>query len=771
MLIMDQALDQPSGERVGWLRDRCGDNQLLFLRTLALLDADSGRTVLATGGAGKDSFDPDEAAPPEKIGAYRISELIGRGGMGAVYLGERDAGDFEHRVAIKVIRAGAMRISLAERFGRERQILASLNHPNIARLFDGGYMDDGSPYIVMEYVDGDPVLEWADANHLDKLARLSLFASICSAIGHAHQNLIVHRDITPSNVLVTHDGVVKLIDFGIAKPHDISAAAEPSEGGSATIASMSFTPGYAAPERRQGAAANTLSDIYSLGRLLADLFDNPDQELRSIIDQASAADPADRYPSIDALVDDIDNYIANRPVEAMPGGARYRFRKFLHRRQLAVTLGTLAVSGLAFALVVTLVQYNRAERALADANARFTQARTLSNSLIFDVYDSFDKVAGTLEPRKSLADLVQTYVDALALDETAPEDVLFEIGTIQFRLSDLYGGIGVANFGDLETSGEMLANAEVSFKRALAASPQNAEALAELVMVKRMQTMQMLNYEGDAEAALALNAETTALAEKGLAMENADERPFLRHLWSARTDLLQILMAEERLEDATRFLDEWLPTLTPDMYERLGGGEEMGAYLQSQQAEILNDLGRGKEAAEAANKAIAYREAMLEAEPENYYQLTQLMVGYSKLAHAYRNMEAGPEAVAAAQRSVALARQIAEADPEDAGGVEGLARMLIALARAFQLAGDIDQALAAIEESVALSRSLIAQHPDDRFYDQIAFDGLIVKAQLLASGEASGSACAVVDEAVALMASDSAEADVPPDLQQLCPPN
>ncbi|WP_143435251.1 serine/threonine-protein kinase, partial [Henriciella aquimarina] len=636
LAIFDEALDVPEARLAEWLEARCEGNAALKARVLQLLEADSGKTdVLRTGGAGQDGR---EEPAPERAGAYRITGLIGQGGMGAVYLGERDSGDFDHRVAIKVIRPGALRASLIERFTHERQILASLNHPNIARLFDGGYLDDGSPYIVMEYVDGEPLLDWARANHLGQAARLGLFREICAAISHAHQNLIVHRDITPSNVLVTRDGQVKVIDFGIAKPHDISAPAETGGSGSATLASLSFTPGYAAPERAKGAPANTLSDIYSLGKLLAELVPahESDRDLAAIVAKATAPAPARRYPSVDALADDLANYRSDRPVEARGGGRGYRFAKYLKRQRVAVTIGSLAVLGLMGALIVTLVQYNRAETALASANARFDEARQLSRSLIFDVYDSFEEVAGTLEPRRALAGLVRDYIDDLALDETAPEDVLFEVGTMQLRLSNLYGGVGIANFGETDTSMELLDEAESSLRLALDKAPGNSAALAELIMVKRMQTMEALNYTSDPDTALKHNGEAMALAEQGLAMPGVEERPFLRHLWSVRTDLMQILFAQDRYEEANQRLADWRAALTPQMYERLGGGEEMGAYMASQQAEVLNELERWPAAAEAAEDAIAYREAQLETTPDNYYQLTQLMVALGEQSMALR---------------------------------------------------------------------------------------------------------------------------------------
>ena len=240
--LFAEALDQPSDTRIEWVSGQTPDNPALRARVLKLLEADgSANMSLKTGGA---SADAAELPLPERIGAYRITGLIGQGGMGAVYEGERDVGDFTHRAAIKVIRPGVLSETLIGRFRRERQILADLSHASIARLLDGGELEDGSPYIIMEFIDGQPITVWADEQALGITARLALFSDTCGAVRHAHQNLIVHRDITPSNVLVTHDGVVKLIDFGIAKPNDISGATEP---GSSSLASLSFTPGFAAP--------------------------------------------------------------------------------------------------------------------------------------------------------------------------------------------------------------------------------------------------------------------------------------------------------------------------------------------------------------------------------------------------------------------------------------------------------------------------------------------------------------------------------------------
>ncbi len=731
MALLSEALEQPAPARAAWVRARCGDDEALIARVLALLEADAtGGGGLQTGGAGRDA---GGEPMPERAGAYRITGLIGHGGMGAVYEGVRDSGDFNHKVAIKIIRPGVLSNTLIARFEHERQILADLNHPNIARLMDGGEMPDGSPYIVMEHIDGEPITDWADAASLSIDDRVWLFSDVCAAVRHAHQNLIVHRDITPSNVLVTGSGVVKLIDFGIAKPQ---TSDEPWQDEAApsgkSLASLSFTPGYAAPERAKGAQANILSDVYSLGKLLETLVitHKPGTDIEAIIAQASAYEPAARYTSVDALLDDLGNLRSGQPVAARKGGAGYRFAKFFKRRKLAVTLGTAAIAGLVGALGITLFQYTRAETALTHANARFEQARGLSRSLIFDVYDSFDNVAGTLEPRKSLANLVRAYVDELAKDPNAPDDILYDIGVQKLRLADLYGGIGIAHLGDTDSSFTLLQEAEAALEKLLARDPDNTAALGELVMTKRMLTMQNLNYKLDTKTAASANRQVLELAEAGAARGDENAQTLLRHLWSGRTDKLQIMIADETYEPALENVRLWRSELDEDMFERLGGGEEMATYLAAQEAELLLSLDRPGEAIAPLEYAETYRTTQLQATPGSYYQMTQLMTIYADMSSAYRAIGDSAQTVDYAEKAVRMARDIAATDPTDAGGPEGIAVMLQRLARAQAMAGNSDRAIAAADEAIALSQAQIEAFADNPFYLKNLFFALSTKAQI-----------------------------------------
>jgi len=273
---------------------------------------------------------PLESHPeiPRRVGAYRIERLVGEGGMGAVFEGVREEGDFDLRVAIKVIKPGLLSGSLIERFERERQVLAGLNHFGIARLFDGGELDNGSPYFVMEYIEGAPITRWCEEQQLGLRERLTLFQDVCAILHHAHQNLIIHYDITPSNVMVNKEGFVKLIDFGIAKPKGNEEL--DADGRTSSLDSLTFTPGFAGPERAIGAAPTVLSDVFSLGKLLEVLVKDTSKngsevaDLDAIITKATELKPDNRYSSVDALNAEISAFLGHRPVAARHGGALYQ---------------------------------------------------------------------------------------------------------------------------------------------------------------------------------------------------------------------------------------------------------------------------------------------------------------------------------------------------------------------------------------------------------------------------------------------------------------
>lgn len=714
LALVSEAFEQTSSDRLDWLKAQTGADTALFDRVVSLLNADgSAGGVLRTGGANRDM---GEMPAPERAGSYKIGDLIGRGGMGAVYRGERDTGDFQQTAAIKVIRPGVLSESLIARFERERQILADLTHPNIARLLDGGALEDGSPYFVMEYVDGKPVTDWADERNLDVTDRVWLFRDVCAAVRHAHQNLIVHRDITPSNVLVTQSGTVKLIDFGIAKPQaDDDLVAEHASSESKSLASLSFTPGYGAPERAEGAPSNTLSDVYSLGKLLESLLngETANADLQAIIAKASANTPQDRYPSVDALIEDLSNERSGYPVDARGSGSSYRFAKFLRRNAVAVSVGVVAFLGLASALGVTAYQYNRAETALAGANARFEQARSLSKTVIVDVYDAIEQIPGTLEARQNLAGIVKDYVAELASDPNAPDDVLLDVAIQNTRLSDLYGGLGVANFGDTETSYSLLLEAEQALDTLLDRTPDAVAVIDEMAWVKRLKANQELSYQLDVASARKTNEEGLALVERGMPLPGADETRLYFRLWNSRTDRVKILMYENDYETAIAEAKRFRQELAASTYdEEPQRRNSRLAYFSRLEGEAYTDTQNWADAVEPLEFSIANYSTILESDASSYYYNLQKMTSLGPLVMAHLQLGNGPEALDRGREAVRIAQTLRDGDPKDASGRGYVATQLEMLGRVEAEFGDTTAALIATEEALDIRRSVMADFPD-----------------------------------------------------------
>lgn len=328
---------------------------------------------------------PRAEPPPAgaRVGLYRLCHPLGSGGMGLVYLAVRDDGSFQKRVAIKVLR-GASEPALLQRFRIERQILAALDHPNVVRLHDGGHTEDGSPYLVMEYVQGLPIDEYCQRHDLPTAERLRLFQAVCSAVHCAHQNLVVHGDIKPGNILVTPEGVPKLLDFGAARflnPELGAGATEPSEQ-----RLRLFTPEFASPEQLQGEGLSVASDVYSLGLLLyalltgqrpyllngrspvpqrlgTDGLPQPSEgagaprrlrgELDSIVRMATRKDARQRYDSVQHFADDVGHHLAQRPVQARPATLGYRAGKLLRRNAGLTAMAIVALFSLCIAAAAT----------------------------------------------------------------------------------------------------------------------------------------------------------------------------------------------------------------------------------------------------------------------------------------------------------------------------------------------------------------------------------------------------------------------------------
>lgn len=376
--------------------------------------------------------------PGTMLGAWRITRLAGEGGMGLVYEAERADGSFERRVALKVTSGPATSASL-ERFLAERRILAGLEHPNIAQLLDAGITDEGEPWFAMEYVDGEPLHHWCVRHQAGAREIVRLFRQVTAAVSHAHRRLVIHRDLKPSNLLVTAGGTVKLVDFGIAEPE--------AAGGPGGVSSRALTPAYASPEQRRGEGASVAGDVYSLGVVLGELLTGrrPGDvgggeaalpgDLGLIVAKALRADPADRYPSVEALDADLGAWLDGMPVAAHPDLWSYRARRFVGRHPVAV-FTTVAVALLLLGLTaVAQVQATRAKREAARAE----QVATFLIGLLEFPYP-FDS-AGKAVSMRAMLDAGRRQADSLIETDHPPEpDILESLA------------LGYSGLADYETS-------------------------------------------------------------------------------------------------------------------------------------------------------------------------------------------------------------------------------------------------------------------------------------------------------------------------------
>jgi tetratricopeptide (TPR) repeat protein len=421
----------------------------------------------------------------------------------------------------------------------------------------------------------------------------------------------------------------------------------------------------------------------------------------------------ERYASVDALIEDLTNLRTGYPVEARAGGTLYKFRKFLSRNRLAMTLGTLALVGLIGALGVTLHEYNRAEQARHYAAARFEQARGLSKVFITDVYDAIEHIPGSLEARENLAGIVKDYVDELAADPNAPDDVLMDVAVQNTRLSDLYGGLGVANFGDTETSFALLLKAEEALNRLLERSPDDVHAIDEMAWVKRLKANQEMSYQLDMDAARRTNEEGLALVERGMTLPGADETKLFFRLWNSRTDRVKILMYQNDYETAIAEARRYRDELAASEYEEEPRRRlSRLAYFARLEGEGLSDTQHWEDSIAPLEYAVEAYDEILAENTAGYYYNLQKMAALSPLVMSYLKAGKGDEALQTSKEAVRIAETLREGDPKDAASRAFVATQLEMDGRVESEFGDRDAALSAIMEALDIRRRVIADFPD-----------------------------------------------------------
>ncbi|HMB70990.1 MAG TPA: serine/threonine-protein kinase, partial [bacterium] len=613
---------------------------------------------------------PDPGAPSDVpvavpagtvIGPYRVVETVGQGGMGSVVLAERWDGEFEHRVALKLVRDG--RPEIVERFRHERQILAGLRHPNVATLLDGGLTEAGQPYFAMEYVDGERITDWCDRSRLDVDARLALFGDVCRAVQYAHRNLVIHRDLKPGNVLVTRDGTVKLLDFGIAKLLDADG-----DGDAATTAARFLTPAYAAPEQVLGEPTSTATDIYSLGVLLYELLtgrnphgdtsasariaravvsDDPPSasaalveeradlrggdaatvrrrlrgDLDNILQKALRKSPEERYPSAEELRMDLERHRKRLPVSARADTLGYRISRFARRNPVgagAIAAGLLAVlvgtAGVAWQADVAARERDRAREQAA-------RAETVKEFLLdlFEAADPMTSAGGE--------------VTAVEVAERGAERLASGFSdqpSLRAELSGTLGGVFL-QLGEYGRADTLLARA-VAEHRALGDEPQLVDALVNQSAARLWQ-----RRLDEAEAA----------AREAIERAGTLSPPDGARLGAARLSLALLQLERGEFADAETILRDGIEGIrgSPDADPR-----RLSDHL-SHLAFALKSQGDPPGAVAAMEEAVAIER---ELDPEGGLPLAIALSGY---ADALADVDRMEESNAAARESLEIMRR------------------------------------------------------------------------------------------------------------------
>jgi len=574
--VLEQVLEISPPQRARFLDHACEGDKSLRLEVESLLEDENAgaegflEAPLWTSGVFESAL--SDSWVGRRIGAYEVGALIGEGGMGSVYRGIRADQQYEKQVAIKVVRHGLGTAFALAQFRAERQILANLDHPHIARLLDGGTTEVGLPYLVMELVDGEPIDQYCNARKLSIDERLRLFLRVCSGVQYAHQHLVIHRDLKPGNILVTPDGTPKLLDFGIAKILDPGSS--PSTNEPTMNAMRMLTPEYASPEQVRGEVVTTASDVYSLGVVLFRLLTgqhpfkaqgrSPDEMLIAMRDtepprpstaarwQHDSVDPAEkphskafqtttedspeklskrlrgdldnivlmalkkeperRYVSAEHFAEDIRRHLESLPVKARADTFRYRASKFIGRHKTGVLVASCVAAILAALMIGIVWEAHVARVQRARAERRFQDVRSLANSLIFDVHDSIQDLPGATAARKLIVDKGLHYLDSLEQESQGDASLRLELAAAYKRIGDVQGNEFFANLGDTSS-------ALKSYQKALAIrkslwSPSNQDVSGALALAELYRLIsQTQQAEGDLSAALESSQAAVKLME------------------------------------------------------------------------------------------------------------------------------------------------------------------------------------------------------------------------------------------------------------------
>jgi eukaryotic-like serine/threonine-protein kinase len=784
--IFQSALDHPPQSRAAWLDSACGGDVELRFEVDSLLaahetgDFDLTRTAFAEALQVLEQR-TSRVQEGQRIGPYRIVRELGRGGMSRVYLAARADQAFEKQVAIKVVAQGLDSEEVTRRFESERHILARLDHANITRIIDGGTTADGLPFIAMDYVEGRPVDQYCDAHALDTDGRLRLFQGVCAAVHYAHQHLVIHRDIKPANVLVTPEGVPRLLDFGIAKLLATSAA--PSEATRTVLRRL--TPEYASPEQVRGEVLTTASDVYSLGVLLYRLLsgqspyqtsagsataleraicDEPAErpsvvvaraarapagegtpeklrrrlagDLDNIVLMALRKEPQRRYASVEQLSQDVGRYLSKLPVMARADTATYRAGRFIARHRIGVAATVAMILLLIAGVVGTSWQTRIARAERARAQQQFNDVRKLATSFLFEFNNSIQNLPGATPARKLLVQRALEYLSKLAQQSQGDRSLQGELAEAYLKVGDLQGNPYEPNLGDTQGAAE-------SYRKALAISAglapaDGADAQAQRYLARSHQSLgEVLPLLGKGTEGATELRSAAQLFEKLLSRTPYDHelRVQLADCYQSLGDLLGH-GGLQNLGDRAGALESYGRALA--VFDAMAAESPGDQKARGGAAVMRIRIGDMQHAEGDLDAALAnYRGALQRAQslagedPGNDRFRRILALSYRKLADLETQRGEFVQALPHARSAAEINQALAAADPDNAQASANYALSLTTLADLQSKTGQPAAALAAFRQAVGLLEKLSAAAPMNLFMRGALAEALVATGAVL----------------------------------------
>ncbi len=667
----------------------------------------------------------------QRIGPYLLMEKIGEGGMGVVYRANRDDGEFQREVAIKLVGGRLFALEAERRFIAERGILALLDHPNIVRMLDGG-VSQGQRYLVMELLSGEPILEYCSKRQVSAAGRLQLFQSVCAAIHYAHQRLIIHRDLKSRNIMVTAEGQVKVLDFGIARLLDQDGM----EDNDAT-AFNPVTLSCASPEQALGERLTLATDIYSLGILLYEILTghNPQaagtrteilnriaveeiappstvsrglaSDLDAIVAKALARDPGRRYASAEEMAADIGRYLDGRPILARPPSRLYYAARFCSRNKAL----TFAMAALFVAIVagagISLALARQAEQQRLIAQRRFDEARRLTYTVIHEIQPKLAAINGTVALRKLLIEKTLVYLEALGKDAANSPPLMREIIESYIELARVSGSMGESNVGDKQTATEALQKGEALTNVLLRVDPTRPASLRAAAHLFDAAARHATWYGRGADAvkyaerSMALAEQSATIGDK----DSADEVALAAFaLAGVAADVKQRVSLFERSAAI------WQQALGNDPSKNAILTQRV-ALVYRNLSSIWHDRNEFQRAIENAAKARELDEKLLLRDPSSPAAQMNLSFDVAAIGLAHYRLHNYAAAAASMRESVALREKITARNPDDHRAKDRLAFALHELARDENKLGDHNAARRDYRRAIDLYVSVSAGAP------------------------------------------------------------